>query len=184
MIHEDLSLKSYVIKKHHLLTEDLRERRKIKAAALLNDLKHQSAGMLRFFSDEKNFLQDRITNRRNDRWLADSPEDVPICMHTKYPAHVMVLGVVSSKGDVMPPVFFLDGRRIGAKDYINILETKVKPWMESVACGNKYVFQQDSAPAHKARATQSWLYESVAHHWSPDVWPPSSPDCNPLDYFV
>ncbi len=21
-------------------------------------------------------------------------------------------------------------------------------------------------------------------HWSPDLWPPSSPDCNPLDYYV
>ncbi|QQP53195.1 Uncharacterized protein FKW44_005576 [Caligus rogercresseyi] len=21
------------------------------------------------------------------------------------------------------------------------------------------------------------------YHWSPDLWPPSSPDCNPLDYF-
>ena len=115
-IHEDLNLKSYVIKKRQMLTDDLRERRKIKAAALLNDLKHQSAGMLRFFSDEKNFIQDRVTNRRNDRWLADSPEDVPISMHSKYPAHVMVLGVVSSNGDVMPPVFFPDGLRLGAND--------------------------------------------------------------------
>ena len=24
---------------------------------------------------------------------------------------------------------------------------------------------------------------SVPHHWQPDLWPPSSPDCNPLDYF-
>ena len=25
---------------------------------------------------------------------------------------------------------------------------------------------------------------NVPYHWSPDLWPPSLPDCNPLDYFV
>ena len=38
------------------------ERRAIKAAALLNNLKHETAGMLRFFSDEKNFDQDQKVN--------------------------------------------------------------------------------------------------------------------------
>ncbi|QQP34626.1 Uncharacterized protein FKW44_022576 [Caligus rogercresseyi] len=44
-------------------------------------------------------------------------------------------------------------------------------------------FQQDSAPAHKSKETQAWLLENLPYHWSPDLWPPSSPDCNPLDYF-
>ena len=57
-IHSDLNLRSYVIKRRQLLTEDTKERRKIRAAALVNELNHQSAGMLRFFSDEKNFIQD------------------------------------------------------------------------------------------------------------------------------
>lgn len=183
-IHQDLNLKSYVVKRRHLLTEDLKARRKTRAENLINDLKHFSAGMLRFFSDEKNFIQDKVVNRQNDRYLAESPEDVPIAMHSKYPAHIMVLGVVSSEGDVMPPFFFSNGLRLGAVDYIQILETTVKPWMEKVAQGRPYVFQQDSAPAHKARSTQAWLYDHVPHHWSPDLWPPSSPDCNPMDYFV
>ncbi|QQP50766.1 Uncharacterized protein FKW44_011890 [Caligus rogercresseyi] len=25
--------------------------------------------------------------------------------------------------------------------------------------------------------------QNLPYHWSPDLWPPSSPDCNPLDYF-
>ena len=96
----------------------------------------------------------------------------------------MVLGVVSSNGDVMPPHFFEQGLRVNADGYIHVLETVVKPWMDLVANGSPYVFQQDSAPAHKARRTQAWLYDNMPHHWSPDLWPPSSPDCNPLDYFV
>ncbi|UYV71173.1 hypothetical protein LAZ67_8002033, partial [Cordylochernes scorpioides] len=58
-IHEDLGLKSYALRKGQLLTENLKNNRKGKAAALLNNLKHDSFGMLRFFSDEKNFDVDQ-----------------------------------------------------------------------------------------------------------------------------
>ncbi len=29
-----------------------------------------------------------------------------------------------------------------------------------------------------------WLKASLKNHWSQEIWPPSSPGCNPLDYFV
>ncbi|UYV75622.1 hypothetical protein LAZ67_13000780 [Cordylochernes scorpioides] len=183
-IHEDLGLKSYAFRKGQLLTENMKNNRKGKAAALLNNLKHDSFGMLRFFSDEKNFDVDQKINPRNDRWICKDPSEIPVVMHTKFPASVMVLGVISSEGDVMPPHFFEKGLRMNADTYINVLETVVKPWMDMVAAGRKYVFQQDSAPAHKAKKTQSWLTLNVPSHWGPDIWPPNSPDCNPLDYYV
>ena len=93
----------------------------------------------------------------------------------------MVLGVVSSNGDVMPP-YFPEGLRVAANDYIKVLETRVKPWMVGVASKKPYVLQQDSAPTHMAHMT--WLYQQLPHHWPPDLWPPSSPDLNPLDYYV
>ncbi|UYV72599.1 HELQ, partial [Cordylochernes scorpioides] len=182
--HEDLGLKSYALRKGQLLTENMKNNRKGKAAALLNNLKHDSFGMLRFFSDEKNFDVDQKVNPRNDRWICKDPSEIPVVMHTKFPASVMVLGVISSEGDVMPPHFFEKGLRMNADTYINVLETVVKPWMDMVAAGRKYVFQQDSAPAHKAKKTQSWLTLNVPSHWGPDIWPPNSPDCNPLDYYV
>ncbi|UYV78053.1 hypothetical protein LAZ67_15003314 [Cordylochernes scorpioides] len=183
-IHEDLGLKSYALRKGQLLTENMKNNRKGKAAALLNSLKHDSFGMLRFFFDEKNFEVDQKVNPRNDRWICKDPSEIPVVMHTKFPASVMVLGVISSEGDVMPPHFFEKGLRMNADTYINVLETVVKPWMDMVASGRKYVFQQDSAPAHKAKKTQSWLTLNVPSHWGPDIWPPNSPDCNPLDYYV
>ncbi|UYV63624.1 hypothetical protein LAZ67_2005052 [Cordylochernes scorpioides] len=183
-IHEDLGLKSYALRKGQLLTENMKNNRKGKAAALLNNLKHDSFGMLRFFSDEKNFDLDQKVNPRNDRWICKDPSEIPVVMHTKFPASVMVLGVISSEGDVMPLHFFEKGLRMNADTYINVLETVVKPWMDMVAAGRKYVFQQDSAPAHKAKKTQSWLTLNVPSHWGPDIWPPNSPDCNPLDYYV
>ena len=47
-----------------------------------------------------------------------------------------------------------------------------------------FVFQQDSAPAHKARITLDFLQEEKIDFWGPDMWPPNSPDLAPLDYGV
>ena len=184
VVKGDLGLKSFSLRTSHLLTEAIMERRAIKAAALLNNMKHETAGMLRFFSDEKNFDQDQKVNRRNDRWICRSPEEVPVIMKTKFPLTIMVLGIISSDGDVMPPHFFEPGTRLTADSYVDVLTNVVKPWMDVKANGRDYVFQQDSAPAHKAKKTQAWLHTNVPFHWSPDLWPPSSPDCNPLDFYV
>jgi hypothetical protein len=35
--------------------------------------------------------------------------------------------------------------------------------------------------AHTAKITQNWLKANMENHWSQEIWPPSSPDCNPLD---
>ena len=29
-----------------------------------------------------------------------------------------------------------------------------------------------------------WLKASLKNHWSKEIWPPSSPGCDPLDYFM
>lgn len=127
-VHEDLNFFSYKLRQRHLLTESTKETRHVKARALLNELKHgQSVRMLRFFSDEKNFIQDRKVNSQNDRWLCSDPSEVPTVMHSKFPASVMVLGVVSSEGDVMPPHMFQQGLRVNADGYIDALKTVVKP---------------------------------------------------------
>ena len=32
--------------------------------------------------------------------------------------------------------------------------------------------------------TQDWCRANFPHFWEKEVWPPSSPDLNPLDFFV
>jgi hypothetical protein len=96
----------------------------------------------------------------------------------------MVLGVISSKGDVMPPHFFEKGQRVNAKEYIKVLDTVVKPWMEAVAGESPYVFQQDRASAHTANITQNWLKANLKDQWPKEIWPPSLNYCNPLGNFV
>ena len=44
----------------------------------------------------------------------------------------MVLGVISSEGDVMPPHMFQQCLRVNANGYTDVLKSVVKPWMEEL----------------------------------------------------
>ena len=46
------------------------------------------------------------------------------------------------------------------------------------------MFQQDSAPAHRAKETVTLLTTETPDFIPPTLWPPNSPDLNPVDYSV
>ena len=50
--------------------------------------------------------------------------------------------------------------------------------------GDVFVFQQNSAPAHRARATVKYLRQATPEFISPDLWPPNNPDLNLVDYKI
>lgn len=58
----------------------------------------------------------------------------------------------------------------------------MRPLNTSLFNGKRWVFQQDSAPAHKAKTTQEWLRQHVPEFIEASDWPSGSPDLNPLDY--
>ena len=68
--------------------------------------------------------------------------------------------------------------------YMELLITVVKPWITSAANGRPYVWQQDSAPCHTSRKCKKWLSANLNDYTIPNVWPPNSPDLNPMDYYV
>ena len=45
-------------------------------------------------------------------------------------------------------------------------------------------FQQDSAPAHRARQTVELLQRETPKFIAPDLWPPNIPDLNGVDYRI
>ena len=53
-----------------------------------------------------------------------------------------------------------------------------------VAGGRPWMWQQDSAPAHKYKETQAWLQKECYDFVPFSHCPTSSPDLKPLDYFV
>ena len=64
-------------------------------------------------------------------------------------------GVVSSEGHIMPPHVFEVGLRVNTKVYLDVLKSVVIPWCNQVAGGRLWVWQLDSAPAHKSKETQA-----------------------------
>ena len=50
--------------------------------------------------------------------------------------------------------------------------------------GDFFIFQQDSAPAHRAYDTVEMLRRDTPAFIPPTLWPPNSPDLNPVDYKI
>ena len=90
-------------------------------------------------------------------WIAINNRDVPRVMKTKFPATVMIFGMVSSEGHIMPPHFFEVNLKINSKVYLDVLKSVVIPWCNQVAGGRPWVWQQESALAHKSKETHVWL---------------------------
>ena len=65
----------------------------------------------------------------------------------------MVFGVVTSDGNVMLPFIFPHSIRFNTEAYIKCLEKVVQLWIEMVATGRLYVWQEDSAPCLTSRRT-------------------------------
>ena len=117
-------------------------------------------------------------------WIATNNRDVPRVMKTNFPATVMVFSEVSSEGHIMPPYIFEVGLKVNTKVYLDVLKSAVIPWCNQVAGGRPWLWQQDSAPVHKSKETLAWLQKESYDFVPFSHWPPSSPDLNPLDYFV
>ena len=62
----------------------------------------------------------------------------------------------------------------------DILET----WATKHFEGRHWIFQQDSALAHKSKTTQAWLKAHFPEIISTMEWPASSPDLNPTDFSI
>ena len=87
----------------------------------------------------------------------------------------MMLGVVASNGEKMPPVWFSRGYRLTAAAYKDALVTKILSWMRNITNNANYLFQQDGAPAHTAKIVQEWLGSDM-NFWPNDFWPLQRPD--------
>ena len=81
-------------------------------------------------------------------------------------------------------IFVGPGVKVNGSYYRDVLlSQKLLPVMREVS-GEFFIFQQDSAPAHRARDTVRFLEQTMPTFISPDLWPPNSPDLNPVDYKI
>ena len=73
-------------------------------------------------------------------WIATNNSDVLRVMKTKFLATVMVFGVVSSEGHIMPLHIFEVSLKVNTKVYLDVLKSVVIPWCNQVAGGRPWVW--------------------------------------------
>ena len=169
--------------KRQLLTAKQKAKRVTNGKRLLSKLKKVKKGTVKVFSDKMLFKVDAFTYAQTHCLVPAEAEPIPI-LRTKHPQSVMMLGVVGSDGQKMPPYFFKVGLKITGEVYRWVMGHVVKPWLNQAYPDGNYIWQQDSAPGHMAALTQNWCKNHLPDFIPKDLWPPSSPDLNPLDYAV
>ncbi len=87
----------------------------------------------------------------------------------------MIWGAMSSAG--VGPLCFLK-TNVTAPVYQEILEHFMLPSADQLFKDADFIFQQDLAPAHTAKSTESWLND---HGVGVLDWPENSPDLNPTE---
>ena len=113
-------------------------------------------------------------------WIATNNRDVPRMMKTKFPATVMVFGVVSSEGQIMPLHFFEVRLKVNTKVYLDALKSVVITWcirwpVADPRCGT--FSHCPSPPPTWTRWTTSFGHTSRT---SPKpAWLPPSPEYSP-----
>lgn len=187
VLNEDLGLRAYRKKSGHLLNARLIAMRAKKCKVLLKRYaKKRHRDIL--FTDEKIFNIEEKYNKQNDRVYATSAEAagnaIPRVQHGHHPSSIMIWLGVSYYGPT--EVHFCEkGVKTSAKVYQDtVLDRIVKDLPQTLFRGRPFVFQQDSAPAHKAKTTQEWFERQNIALIRHQDWPSSSPDLNPLDYKI
>ena len=97
-------------------------------------------------------------------WIATNSKDVPRVMKTKFPATVMVFGVVLSEGHFMPPHIFEVGLKVNTKVYLDVLKSVVIPWCNQVVGGRPRVWHKSISPKRPRlafRRSATTLYPSL-----------------------
>jgi len=65
-----------------------------------------------------------------------------------------------------------------------VLRQMLLPDIRAAAGSEFFVFQQESAPSHRAKVRVALLSQETPDFIPPALWPPNSPDLNSVDYTV
>ena len=134
-----------------------------------------------FFIDEKVFTVAPRVNLQND--LVNAPcgtkkcDIAADCLLRTRPtfSKSVIVSVAVSKHGCTEVIFVEPEVRVDGAYYRGVLSHQMLPENLHLA-GDMFLFQQDSAPAHRARATVEYLHQATPEFISPDLWPPNSPD--------
>jgi len=189
IISDDLKLVCFKKKRAQDLTAANKLTRLVRAKQLLRKYPEHAVQFI-WFTDEKVFTVAPPVNLQNDRVYAASgtrkkqmPAERLLKTRSSFSKSVMVSVGVSVLG-CTDLIFVQPGVKVNGAYYRDVLLNQhLLPAIKHVS-GGYFTFQQDSAPAHRARETIDLLSREAPDFISPQMWPPNSPDLNPVDYRI
>ena len=82
-------------------------------------------------------------------------------------------------------IFVKEGTKLNANSYLEDILTPAHVEMKKYfKDAYPFTFQQDGALSHTANKTQDWCESHFPAFWRKELWPPSLPDLNHLDFCV
>lgn len=189
IVHNDLNFKCLKKKRAQELTEANKLTRFVRTKQLLRDYPQSKVHFI-WFTDEKLFTVAAPKNAQNDRLYVPAGTQKKqvsaarlLKTRSTFTKSVMVSVGVSSLGAT--ELIFIDpGVKINGLYYRDVLLSQhLLPAIRALS-GEFFIFQQDSAPAHRAHDTVEMLRHNTPAFIPPTLWPPNSPDLNPVDYKI
>uniref|UniRef100_A0A8C5MML4 Tc1-like transposase DDE domain-containing protein n=1 Tax=Leptobrachium leishanense TaxID=445787 RepID=A0A8C5MML4_9ANUR len=83
--------------------------------------------------------------------------------------------------ELVGPFRVPEGVKITSAKYVEFLTDHFLPWYRNYAFCNKIIFMHDNAPSHAAKNTSASMAAMGIKGAKVMVWPPSSPDLNPIE---
>ena len=162
---EDLRTYPYKMRKRHELSTTHERMRLVRCQHILNLMKDGTVPNL-VFMDEKEFDIQQCLNHQNDRvWSRDGSVEGRRVTRHQNALSVMVWAAISATGR-SPLVFVPSGTKLNRQRYI--LKAELLPWACKHFDGAPWTLQQDSAPSHSSKMTQSWIQAHIPAFISKD----------------
>lgn len=139
------------------------------------------------FSDEAGFTRDGVINSHNlHLWDEENPHGI---IKTKHQQRFMINVWAGIIGNHLIGSFVLEERLTGEL-YLQFLQNDLNNLLDDVPYQDRVQmwFMHDGAPPHYSNLVRDHLTERFGDRWigrgGPVLWPPRSPDLNPLDFFL
>jgi len=129
------------------------------------------------FSDEKVFTVAAPYNRHLYTPQETTKHDTAACLLCARPTFTksVMVSVVVSKLGCSKLIFVESGFKADGVYYRNVLlSQQILPSIHQLA-GNLFVFQPDSAPAHRARTNVEYLHQVTPEFFAPDLYHLTTP---------
>ena len=190
IVKQDLQLKTYKRVIGQKLNENVKLKRLQRSRQLLERFPNERSVRSIWLTDEKTFTIATPVNSQNDRFYSvetkksQVPERRLIRERDHFSRGIMVSVGVSRTGKTSV-VFVEPGAKVNSRYYCeHVLGQGLLPAIQATCGRHNWTLQQDEAPSHTARNTINFLHQENVNFIEPDMWPPNSPDFNPVDYAI